>query len=247
DLFPDDLTALAEELPSGSGVPGAPTEVAVHTPAAPRPARPAPFPAGPGGARGGSSSSTSNAASRRLNEAGKAKIRKAVKFAHSLTDLAEIESALDSGQLSDGLARRLKLLPSDFEAARPGATIVAPKPVAAPLAAQGLTPIGLYKVRRFIEQASDLQKLAEVDKALNGGDIYRLRVMLDLQPEDIAGLPQPQPAGEKTKQPAGDEESDEEDDDYDPFATEPDAKAEEEAAPKKPKKEKKPKKPVDPQ
>ncbi|CAE7533666.1 unnamed protein product [Symbiodinium sp. CCMP2592] len=113
----------------------------------------------------------------KLNEAGKAKVRHAVKKATTLEDLGEIDKALDSGRISDELATRLELISSDFEAAR--------TPAALPLGAQVLTPGGLMKVRSFIEQATDLDRLAEVDKALNAGDVFRLRVMLNLQPQDI--------------------------------------------------------------
>ena len=129
-----------------------------------------------------------------LNEAGKAKVRRAVKQAASMEDLAEIEKALDSGTISDSLAARLRLGPDDFKSSESNAAM--------PLGAQVLTPQGLLKVRRFIEQASNLEKLAEVDKALNAGDVYRLQVMLNLQPQDIR-------------------QNEQEDEDYDPFTTEP--------------------------
>eukprot|EP00439_Symbiodinium_sp_Y106_P063343 s1718_g9.t2 len=138
----------------------------------------------------------------KLNEAGKAKVRHAVKKATTLEDLGEIDKALDSGRISDELATRLELISSDFEAAR--------TPAALPLGAQVLTPGGLMKVRSFIEQATDLDRLAEVDKALNAGDVFRLQIMLNLQPQDI-------------REPG--EEPEEVEEDYDPFATLPSAEA----------------------
>lgn len=145
-----------------------------------------------------------------LNQAGKAKVRRAVKQAASLDDLAEIEKALDSGRISDSLAARLKLGPDDFISSRSESS--APLP----LGAQVLTPGGLLKVRNFIERATDMEKLAEVDKALQAGDVYRLQVMLNLQPQDIR-KPGDQP---------------EEEEEYDPFTTAP----EEEIQKPKPKK-----------
>lgn len=157
----------------------------------------------------------------KLNEAGKAKVRHAVKKATTLEDLGEIDKALDSGRISDELATRLELISSDFESAR--------TPAAMPLGAQVLTPGGLMKVRSFIEQATDLDRLAEVDKALNAGDVFRLRIMLNLQPQDI-------------REPG--EEPEEVEEDYDPFATLPSAEASadieaKEGPPKKKAKEKK--------
>lgn len=134
-----------------------------------------------------------------LNQAGKAKVRRAVKQAASLDDLAEIEKALDSGRISDSLAARLKLGPDDFISSRSESS--APLP----LGAQVLTPGGLLKVRNFIERATDMEKLAEVDKALQAGDVYRLQVMLNLQPQDIRKPGEEQP----------------EEEEYDPFTTAP--------------------------
>lgn len=145
-----------------------------------------------------------------LNQAGKAKVRRAVKQAASLDDLAEIEKALDSGRISDSLAARLKLGPDDFISSRSESS--APLP----LGAQVLTPGGLLKVRNFIERATDMEKLAEVDKALQAGDVYRLQVMLNLQPQDIRKPGEEQP----------------EEEEYDPFTTAP----EEEIQKPKPKK-----------
>eukprot|EP00931_Biecheleriopsis_adriatica_P117738 TRINITY_DN93224_c0_g1_i1.p1 TRINITY_DN93224_c0_g1~~TRINITY_DN93224_c0_g1_i1.p1 ORF type:complete len:756 (-),score=149.56 TRINITY_DN93224_c0_g1_i1:97-2331(-) len=212
DLFPiSSLADIAEEVPSGAGASVVAEASTVSTSSL------GSFTAG------NSSSSAASAATKkvachkpqapRLNEAGKAKVKRAVKHARSLDDLTEIERALDSGQISEGLAARLHLGPGDFqqEEATSESARMEPAPTA-PLGAKVLTPFGLLKVRKFIEEATDLEKLAEVDRALNAGDIYRLRVMLNLEAQDIIQQP---PAELSIPAPL------EEDDDYDPFATEP--------------------------
>eukprot|EP00930_Biecheleria_cincta_P003984 TRINITY_DN104890_c0_g1_i1.p1 TRINITY_DN104890_c0_g1~~TRINITY_DN104890_c0_g1_i1.p1 ORF type:complete len:751 (-),score=162.65 TRINITY_DN104890_c0_g1_i1:32-2284(-) len=232
DLLEVSLADIAEDEPTGEGAPvlAAETNVSVPTPLASRsssssaPAsavlaapgaslhhsRQSAIPAAPGQSR----------AALHLSEVGKAKLRRAVKSAGTLEQLTEIERALDSGQLSEGLAARLRLSTGDFlPAAAHSQQAPAPDAPAMPLGAQVLTTAGLLKVRSFIEQATDLEKLAEVDRALHAGDIYRLQVMLNLKAEDIV-----QKSQEKSEAPdasTGGPRVQEEDADYDPFATEP--------------------------
>ncbi|CAJ1331807.1 unnamed protein product [Effrenium voratum] len=200
DLFPVSLADIAEE-PAGSAAASEaappPPPLPPATPLGPRPLQPADFLRGP--------APSPPEPQQRLSEAGKAKVRRAVKKAPTLDDLEEIERALDSGRISGALAARLKLGPADFES----------QPL--PLGAQILNPSGLQKVRTFIEFATDLKKLSEVDQALNAGDVFRLRTMLNLQPQDIR-----QPGSEP---PEPEEE-------YDPFATAPAPEVQVQEAPK---------------
>lgn len=53
--------------------------------------------------------------SRRLNDNGKTKVRRFVKKARSLEDLADIEIALDGGNVPERLLQKLGLSPADFE------------------------------------------------------------------------------------------------------------------------------------
>ena len=191
DLLPLSLSDIAEDGPPAAGLhvasvldPVEPQLSPEVVPARVAPSLPPNIPPKP---------SPKSGEPRILNEAGKAKVSRAVKQTASMEDLAEIDKALDSGTISDSLAARLRLGPDDFKSGSNAAM---------PLGAQVLTPQGLLKVRKFIEQASDMERLAEVDKALNAGDVYRLQVMLNLQPQDIR-------------------QHEQEDDDYDPFTTEP--------------------------
>ncbi|CAK9069862.1 unnamed protein product [Durusdinium trenchii] len=195
DLFPVSLADIAEDGPSGviALEASAPLEPQLGGPCGILDPVPPPPPLPPLEPRAPKPPA-------QLNQVGKAKVRRAVKQAASLDDLAEIEQALDSGRISDALASRLKLGPEDFVAR-------SEEPAELPLGAQVLTPGGLEKVRTFIQHATDMEKLAEVDKALQAGDVYRLQVMLNLQPQDI-------------RRP-GEEEKEKEDEDYDPFATAP--------------------------
>lgn len=85
----------------------------------------------------------------------------------------------------------------------------APEP-APPLGALGLSASGLAKVRLAITCAASLERLAALDAALTRGDIPRLRGLLDLAEEDL------QAEGSTDAS-----DSDAEEDEYDPFATEP--------------------------
>eukprot|EP00927_Polykrikos_kofoidii_P040300 TRINITY_DN34484_c0_g1_i1.p1 TRINITY_DN34484_c0_g1~~TRINITY_DN34484_c0_g1_i1.p1 ORF type:complete len:792 (-),score=159.36 TRINITY_DN34484_c0_g1_i1:254-2629(-) len=181
---------------------------------------------------------------RLLTESGKEKVRRFVKAAATAEDLEDVERAFDDGYLSSRLSRRLHLEDGDFEpsenadagrtvplsAFAPPAPKDLPPEVRAvqevsvpppPLGALALTPSGLAKVRRAIETASNLELLAILDAALKQGDIPRLRDMLNLQGSDLQDVK----ATSEVKDESGIEElgstEDEEEDDYDPFATEP--------------------------
>jgi len=168
----------------------------------------------------------------RLSELGKVKLRRFVAEATDLEDLDDIEAALDRDHLSERLAIKLQLGPLDFEvpharaaAAPPSLNSVQAQPL--PLGALGLTALGLAKVRKGIEHARDMKVLATLDRALNQGDIPRLRQMLDLQPEDLTGEDDDDEEDRSTSstEELGEADNDEEDE-YDPFATEPVVKVE---------------------
>lgn len=203
-------TPLDQKSSSSSAPPSAVPAALAEPRAALQPSPHSAVPAAPGHPR----------AALQLSEVGKAKLRRAVKSAGTLDQLAEIDRALDSGQLSEDLAARLRLSTGDFlPAAASSPKAPASDTPAMPLGAQVLTPVGLLKVQSFIEQATDLDKLAEVDKALHAGDLYRLQVMLHLKAEDIAQ--QDREAAEELGAATAKPQPQVEDADYDPFATEP--------------------------
>ena len=176
-------------------------------PGAPPPLRPAPV-------------TGESASNRKLSASGKDKVRRYVAQASSLEELAEIDTALDTGCLSDGLASKLRLTDADFEAPpRPAAAAATTEAAAPPIATLSLTPSGLLKVKQSIADAEDMELLVVLDRALKQGDITRLRDMLDLQPEDLQGGDEDLTEEEASE--VTDEGSESEDEDYDPFATEP--------------------------
>lgn len=173
-------------------------------------------------------------AARRLTEAGKGKVRRFVTKATTMEELADIEAALDAGRLSDALAARLGVSDADFETlpvespesagptpvSPPQASVVPatqtdeePEP---PLGALALTPSGRLKVRSAIVQATDVDLLATLGKALTHGDVPALREMLGLLPEDLQGCDEDDDDAASTN--ASDDGDAEE---YDPFATGP--------------------------
>eukprot|EP00913_Durusdinium_trenchii_P001709 g1581.t1 len=158
DLFPVSLADIAEDGPSGviALEASAPLEPQLGGPCGILDPVPPPPPLPPLEPRAPKPPA-------QLNQVGKAKVRRAVKQGASLDDLAEIEQALDSGRTGchwDFVAR-------------------SEEPAELPLGAQVLTPGGLEKVRTFIQHATDMEKLAEVDKALQAGDVYRLQIFVD--------------------------------------------------------------------
>lgn len=179
--------------------------------------------------------------SRRLSDQGRAKVRQYVASATSLQELADIETALDTGYLGQQMATKICLLDADFEpnALASGApavqhvdigggfvaTLPAKEPEA-PLGALGLTAQGLRKVKAAICEATDLVRLTTLDSALKYGDIPRLREMLELLPEDLqreeaVGHDITRAADEVAcgSEPEGSDSEDEPD--YDPFTFDP--------------------------
>lgn len=103
---------------------------------------------------------------------------------------------------------------------------------APPAGALGLTSSGLFKVRHAIQAATNMVLLATLDKALTQGDIPKLQELLTLGPEDLQG--EEHEADAASEGHASTEPSDtdaEDDEEYDPFATEPESIATEASKP----------------
>jgi len=137
---------------------------------------------------------------RRVNAAGKQKLRQRAAAVMSLDELADIEAAIDAEHVSDALAAKLGLGVADLESLPgqpyPGRPLPPPPPPPAlvTLATRRLSLSGKGKLRHQVAIATSLEELTEIEAALDAGQIGEaLAIKLGLLEADFSQMPAPPP------------------------------------------------------